>query len=301
MSCSNRPTLTHTRQVGDLFQPVTSSQPSAAAITDQPVTPGTGLTQEGGLRCARAPQSGSVPGARRWAGRVTGLVVGMPGTVIALVASAALVLMMVAGITMLATSSSPDPAVVGLTPGRLPAPVMPATSDEHLVTVAPIDAPAGFAPQTPAKAYSPDSPLVPAHQQPLRTAHRALPAAPAPPPAPDHGPVLPPPRSAPPPSTKTTDDAEYQTTTPSFHTEKRESPATDIEPCNCDSPRRKIPNQGDRPSKADQQPEPRAQQARYRSTSTAQESRISEQEKQDKQTMRPEAKAEPRPSPHRSP
>jgi len=180
VSRSNPPTQPQTRQVVDLFQPVTSSAPPAAAIADQPVTPMNGLNQDGELLSAPARQSGYARGARRWASRGARLVVGTPGAAVALAASAALVLV-VGGMTMLTTSSSTELAVTGLAPGRLPAPVMPVVSDEHPVTVAPIDAPAGFAPQAPAKAYSPDPPPVPAHQQPLPTAHRALPAPAAPP------------------------------------------------------------------------------------------------------------------------
>ena len=284
VSCSNPPTSPRTRQVRDLFQPVTSSQPPAAALTDQPIMPVTGLAQESELRSAPAPQSGYAPGARRWAGRGAGLVVGMRGTLIALVASAALVAVL-AGMTMSTTSSSIESAVTKLARGRLPAPAIPAISDEQPVTVAPIDAPAGFVQQTPAKAYSPDPFPAPAHRQPLPAAHRALPAAPAPPPAPDHGPVLFPwmasPPSPPPPSTGTTGDAGYWTIATGSHTENRESPTTDIKPCNCDSPRRKIPHHGDRPSKVDRQPAPRAQQMDYRSTSTAQEPRLNEEGEQD--------------------
>jgi hypothetical protein len=267
VSCSNPPTPPRTRQVVDLFHPVTSSEPPAAAMTDQPVTPLNELNQEGELLAAPAPQSGYAPVARRWAGRGAGLVVGMPGAVIALVVSAALVLVG-AGMTMFTTSSSTESAVAGLAPGRLPAPAMPAISDEQLVTVPSIDAPAGFAEQTPAKAYSPDHPPVPAHQQPLPTAHRAVPARLAPPPAPDHGPVLPPP------STVTTEDAESWTIATGSHAGKAESPVTDTEPCNCDGPRRRISNHGDRPSKVDRQRELRTQRAGYRSISTAQESTV---------------------------
>jgi hypothetical protein len=275
VSCSSPPTP-RTRQVRDLFQPVTSSQPPAAALTDQPISPVTGLAQEDELFSAPAPQSGYALGARWWAGRGAGLVVGMPWTVIALVASAALVVVM-AGMTISTTSSSTEPAVAELAPGRLPAPVIPAISDAQSVTVAPIDAPAGLAQQTPTKAYSPDPSPVPAHRQPLPAAHRALPA---PPPAPDHGPVFSP-WMMPPPSTMTTEDAEDWTITTGSHTENRESPTTDIEPCNCDSPRRKIPHHGDRPSKVDRQPEPRAPQPGYRSTGMAQEPRFSKEGKQD--------------------
>lgn len=292
---SNPPTQPLTRQVVDLFQPITSSEPPAAIITDQPVTPLNELNQDGAPRAAPAQPSGYASGARRWAG----LVVGTPGAVIALAASAALVLAM-AGMTMFTTSSSTESAVARLSPGRSPAPATPAISDDHLVTVSPIDAPAGFARQTPATAYSPDPPAVPAHQQPLPTAHRAVPARPAPPPAPDHGPALPPP-SSPPPSTVETEDAGYWTIAPGSHTGETESPRTDTEPCNCDYPKRKIHDDGDLPSGVDRHREPRAHRAAYRSTSTAQESRVSERREQDGQPARPDAKAGPRPSPNRGP
>jgi hypothetical protein len=291
VSCSNPSTSPRTRQVADLFQPITSSAPPAAAITDQPVTPMNELNQDGELLPAPARQSGYTRGPRRWASRGAGLVVGTPGAVAALAASAALVLVM-GGITMLTTSSPTELPVAGLAPGRLPAPAMPAVRDEHPVTVAPSDAPAGFAPQAPAEAYSPDPPPAPAHQQPLPAAHRVLPAPAAPPPAPDHGPVSSPPRSSPSSSTVTTEDAGYWTIPTDSHAEKAEPPTTDT-----DRPQRKIPDPGDRQSKIDRQRELQAQRAEYRSTSKAQESRIREQAKQDRQAARPDAKAGPRPSP----
>ncbi|MDQ3826657.1 MAG: hypothetical protein M3319_00425, partial [Actinomycetota bacterium] len=192
MSCSNPSTRPRTRQAGDLFQPVTSSQPTAAAITDQLVTPINGLNQDGELVAAPATQSGYASNPRRWAGRAAGLVVGTQGAVIALVASAALVLV-VAGMTMSTTSSPTESAVAGPTPGQLPATAVPTIGAEHPVTASPIDAPAEVAQQTPAVAYSPNPRPVPAHQQPSPPANRAVPARLAPPPAPDNGPVLPPP------------------------------------------------------------------------------------------------------------
>ena len=291
VSCSNPSTPPRTRQVVDLFQPVTSSAPPAAAITDQPVTPMNGLNQDGELRPAPARQSGYARGARRWASWGAGLVVGTPGAAVALAASAALVLV-VGGMTMSTTSSSTEQPVTGLAPGRLPAPVMPVVSDEHPVTVAPIDTPAGFVQQAPARAYPPDPPAAPAHQQPLPASHRALPAPAAPPPAPDHGPVSSPPRSSPSSSTVTTEDAGYWTSPTDSHAGMAESPTTDP-----DGPQGEIPYQGDRQSKIDRQRELRAQQAEYRSTSKAQGSKLKEQEKQDRQAARPDAKAGPRPSP----
>src|SRR5918997_2793216 len=77
-----------TRPAGDLFQPVTSSTPHPAALTIQPIAPVDGPEQGGELTSAPAPQSGFTSGARRWVGRGDGLMFGMPGTVIALAASA---------------------------------------------------------------------------------------------------------------------------------------------------------------------------------------------------------------------
>jgi hypothetical protein len=293
VSCSNPSTPPRTRQVADLFQPTTSSAPPAVAITDQPVTPMNGLDQDGELLPAPARQPGYVRGARRWASQGAALVVGTPGAVVALVASAALVLV-VGGITLSTTSSSTELPITGLAPSRLPAPVMPVASDEHPVSVAPIDTSAGSAQQAPAQAYSSDSPPVSAHQQPLPAAHRVLPAQAAPPPlppAPDHGPVSSPPRS-PSSSTVTTEDAGYWTIPTDSHAGKAGAPTTDT-----DRPQREIPNHGDRQSKIDRQREVQAQRAEYRSTSEARESRIREQARQDRQATRPDAKAGPRPSP----
>ncbi|MDT7711972.1 MAG: hypothetical protein QOG46_661 [Pseudonocardiales bacterium] len=298
VSCSNPSTPPGARQVADLFQPVTSSAPPIAGITEQPVAPMNGLHQDGELLSAPAPQSGYARGAWRWANRGAGLVAGTPGAVVALVASAALVLV-AGGMTMFTTSSSTELPVTGLAPARLPAPVMPAVSDEHPVTVAPIEAPAGFAQQAPTKANLPDPPPAPTHQQPLPAAHRALPAPNAPPSPPDHGPVLSPPRSSPSPSTVTTEDAGYWGIPTHSPAGKTESPTTNTEDCNCDGPQRKIPNHGDRQSEVDRQRELRAQGAEYRSTSKAQESRIREQAKQDRQAARPDAKPGHRPSPSR--
>lgn len=281
-------------QVADLFQPVISSAPPVAALIDQPVTPMNGLNRDGELPSAPARPSGYAQGARRWTSRGTGLVVGTPGAVVALVASAALVLV-VGGMTMFTTSSSTELPVVGLDPGPLPAPAMPAISDEHPVTVAPIDAPAGLALQAPATAYPPDPPPASAHQQPLPAAHRAPPAPGAPPPAPDHGPVLSSPESSPPPSTETTEDAGYWTMPTNSHPGMTESRRTDTEECDdCDGSKRKIPNHGDRQSKIDRQRELRAQQAEYRSRSRAQESTLREQGERDRQAARRDAKAGPR-------
>lgn len=288
------------RQVGDLFQPVTNPGPTAAAITDQPVTLIDGLNSDGGpfcapAPCAPAPQSGYASSVRRWAGRGAGLVVGTPAAVIALVASAVLVLV-AAGMTMSTTSSttsSPtESAVAGSAPSRLPAPAVPAVNDEHLVSVSPLDAPVGFARQAPAKAYSADTPPAPAHQQPLPAATRAVPARLAPPPAPDH---RPPPPSSSPPSPVTTEDAGYRSIDTGSYAGKPESTTADTEACNCGVPKRQIHNDGDRPTEVDRQGDPRAQRAGYRSTSTAPESRVGEEGSQDRQVARPDAEAGSRP------
>jgi hypothetical protein len=300
---SNPSTRPRTRQAGDLFQPVTSSQPPAAAVTDRlatPITPINGLNHGGELPAAPAPQSGYALGARRWVGRAAGLVVGTQGAVIALVGSAALVLV-VGGMTMSATSSHTESAVAGPAPGRLPASAVPAVSAEQPVTASPIDAPAESARQAPATVYySPSPPPVPAHQQPSPPANRVVPARLAPLPAPDHEPVLPPP-SSPPPSTVTTDNAGYWTITTGSRAEETEPPTIGTKPCNCDVAKREIHNQGDRSTEVDRRREYRAQRAEYRSTSGAREYRVSEDRKQERQAVRPGATTAPRPSPNREP
>lgn len=279
VSRSNASTHQCTRQAGDLFQPVTSSEPPAAAITDQ--------SDE--VLAVPAPQSGSASAARRWAGFRAGLVAGTPGAVIALVASAALVLV-VAGMTMSTTSSSTESAVAGPAPGRLPAPALPAISDDRLVAVSPVDASAGSAQQAPAKASAPAEP--PAQQQPSPRAIRVAQAQPASVRTADQGPVLPP-LSSPPPSTVTTEDAGYWTVTPGSHAAKPESPAPGTGPCNCDIPKRKIHNYRDRPSQLDRQRERRVQRARYRSASTTQEPGVSEKDEQVRRAAPPDAEAKP--------
>jgi hypothetical protein len=294
VSYSNPSTRPRGRQAGDLFQPVTSSQPPAVAITDQLVTPINGLNHDDELVAAPATQSGYVSNPRRWAGRAAGLVVGTQGAVIALVASAALVLV-VAGMTMSTTSAPTESAVAGPTPGQLPATAAPAIGDEHPVTDSPIDAPAESARQTPAVAYSPDSPPAPAHKQPSPPANRAVPARLAPPPSPNNGPVLPPP------STVTTEDAGYWTITTGSHAAKTESPTTGTQPCNCDDAKRQIHNYRDRSTEVDRGREYRAQRAEYRSTSMAGQSRVNGDRKQDRQAARPDAKTAPRPALDREP
>ena len=289
-----RSTRPRTRQAGDLFRPVTGSEPPTAAITDQPVTPLNGLNQVGEPRAAPVPRSVFPSRARRWASRGTGLVVGTPGAAIALVASSALVLV-VAGMTMSTTSSPAESAAVEPAPGRLAVPAPPAISNEDPGTVAPIEAPAASARQAPATVYSPDSPSASPHQQASPPANRAVPARLAALPAQDHGPVLPPP-SSPPPSTVTTEDAGYWTITTGPHAQEPESPMTDTEPCNCDVPKRRIHNYGDRPSAVDRQREAQAQRAAYRST--AQQARMNAERRQGRQPAQPDAEARPRPLPH---
>jgi hypothetical protein len=299
MSYSEPSTRSRARQAGDLFQPVTSSQPPAVVITDQLVTPINGLNHDDELVAAPATQSGYVSNPRRWAGRAAGLVVGTQGAVIALVASAALVLV-VAGMTMSTTSAPTESAVAGPTPGQLPVTAVPAVGDEHPVTASPIDAPAESARQTPAVAYSPEPPPAPVHKQPSPPANHAVPARLPSPPPPDNGSVLPPP-SMPPPSMVTAEDARYWTITPGSHAAKTESPTTGTQPCNCDAAKRQIHNYRDRSTEVDRGREYRAQRAEYRSTSMAGQSRVNEDRKQDRQAARPDAKTAPRPAPDREP
>lgn len=244
-----------TRPAGDLFQPVTGSTPRPAALTVEPVAPVDGPQQGGEQVSAPAPQSASTSGARRWVGRGDGLMFDMPGTVIALVASAALVLVLT-GVTVFTTSLSTESPVVGLTPDQLPAPVTPVISEGHPATVPPIDALVGPAGQTPAEASSPDLSPVAAHQQPVPAAHRLVSAPPTQtPPASDHGPVVPPPSS-----TVTTDEVRSRTVTTNSHTANTESQTTNTEPCDCDDTIRKVPTDGDRPPKADHHRGSQAQQ-----------------------------------------
>lgn len=213
----------HTRRVTDLFQPVTSPEP-VAALPVQPLAPLDGPEQDGELVSVPAPQSGDASGAPKWAHRGYGLVTGMPGSVIALVASAALVLVL-AGVTMFpASSSSAQSSVAALKPDRLPAPETPVISDAPPATVPAVEAPATPAGPVPAEASSPDkSAAMPAHQQLVPAAHHPVSVHPvsahprsARPvqtsPAPDHRPV------SPPPSTATTGDTGSRTVTTGSHT-----------------------------------------------------------------------------------
>lgn len=280
-----------TRPAGDLFQPVASSKPRPAALTVQPITPVDGPEQGDELMSAPAPQSGYASGARRWVGRGDGLMFGMPGLVIALVASVVLVLVL-AGVTVFTTSLSTESPVVGLNPDQLPAPVTPLISDGHPATVPPIDASAEPTGQTPAEASSPDPSPVAAHHQPVPTAHRLVSAPPAQtPPASDHGPVVPPPSS-----TVTTDDASSRTVTTGSHTANTESQTTNTEPCDCDDTTRKVPTHGDRPPKADHHRGPRAQQAGSAQRARPENPGSASKERRGP-TARPDAASGPRPSP----
>ncbi len=285
-----------TRPAGDLFQPVTSSTPHPAAVIVPPVAPVDGPEQGGEVLSAPMPQSGYASGARRWVGRGNGLMFGMPGVVIALVASVVLVLVL-AGVTMFTTSLSTESPVVGLDPGRLPAPVTPVISDGHPATVPVLDAPTGRAGQTPAEASSPDPSPVAAHQQPVPAAHRLVSAAPAQtPPASDHGPVGPPPSS-----TVTTDDTRSRTVTTGSHTANTESQTTKTEPCDCDDTIRKPPTDGDRPPQADHHRGPQAQQPgnpqRARPENPGPASKYKASKERRDRTARPDAASGSRPSP----
>jgi hypothetical protein len=281
-----------TRPAGDLFQPVTSSKPHQAAITVQAVAPVDRPQQGGELMSASASQSKYASGARRWVVRGDGLVLGMPATVIGLVASAALVLVL-AGVTVFTTSLSTEPPVVGLNPDQSPAPVTPVISDGHLGAVPVLDASAEPAGQLRAKASSPDPSPVAVHQQPVPAAHRPVPAAPAQaPPASDYGPVVPPPSS-----TVTTDDARSRTVvTGSQAANNTESRTTNTEPCDCEDTMRKVPTHGHRPPKADHHRGPQAQQAGSPQRARPENPRSASKERR-AQTVRPDAASGPRPSP----
>lgn len=283
------------QQVVNLFQPVTSSETFAAASADQPVTPINGHRDDGETLFAPAPPSGYRTSTRWWTGRAASLVTGTQGAVIALVASAALVLV-VTGITMSTNSSSTESPLAGLAPGRLPAPETTTISDPQPVTAAPVAAPAGVAQQEPVKAYVAGSQPGPPAERSLPVAHRALPAQPATPNAPDHGPVPPPPSSppsSPPPSWATTGDSQNWTFTSESYPERSAPEATGIQPC-CDDSMRRYPNRWDPPSRPDQQRDYRAPRTGYRSTSPAEESRVGRQyrfSEQDSQAGRPAAEA----------
>jgi hypothetical protein len=260
------------RPAGDLFQPE---------------------REQGGERVSvPAPAPGYAWGARWWVGRGDGLAFGVPGAVIALAASVALVLVL-AGVTVFTTSLSRGSAVVGPTQGRLPAPVTPVISDGHPAIAPSVDAPARPAEQTPAEASSPDpSPVAARQQQFVPAGHRAVSAPPAhTPPASDQGPVVPPPSS-----TVATDDARSRIVTADSNMENTESRTTNTEPCNCDDTMRKAPTHGDRKPKADHHRGPRAQQADCRQRALPEDQGSASEERRDR-TARPDAATEPRPSP----
>ena len=269
-------------RIVDLFQPVTTSKPPAAPITDRPVKPSTGRTQDSEPLFAPATLPGYSPTTRRWTGPVAGLLSGTQGAVIAVVASAVLVLV-VTGITLSRNSSSTGSAVAEFAADRPPAPGTPAINDPQPVTGAPVTAPAGFTPHA-TKAYPADSsavsapaqsppaahqPAPPAQQvvpaqpaQPAQQVVPAQPASPAPPQAPDQGPVSPPP-SSPPPSGATSEGPRHWTVSDSYsYSENTEPQPTD-----------RGPDHWGRPSRADQQREYRSPRDGYRTTSPAEESR----------------------------
>jgi hypothetical protein len=264
-------------RIVDLFQPVTSSKPPAAPITDrlagptnrpgQPVKLINGRTQDSEPLFAPATLPGYSPATRRRTGRVAGLLSGTQGGVVTLVASAVL-LLMVTGITMSRNSSSTGSAVAEFPPDRPPATATPAINDPQPVTGAPASAPAGFTPH----AYSADSSAIsapaqspPAAHQPAQPTQQVVPASPAPPQAPDQGPVSPSP-SSPPPSRATSEDPRYWTVSHSYSKNTEPQP-TDRESCNCG------PDHWGRPSRADQQREYRSPRDGYRTMSPAEESR----------------------------
>jgi hypothetical protein len=280
-------------RIVDLFQPVTSSKPPAAPSTDRPVKPLNGRTQDSEPLSAPATLPGFSSTTRRWTGPVAGLLSGTQGAVIALVASAVLVLV-VTGITLSRNSSSTGSAVAEFAPDRPPAPATPAINDPQPVTGAPTNAPAGFTPHATVKAYAADSSAVSAPAQSPPAAHQpaqqvvpaqpaqpivpAQPASPAPPQAPDQAPVSPPP-SSPPPSPATSEGPGYWTVSDSYSQNTQPQP-TDRNSCNCG------PDQWGRPSRADQQRQYQSPRDGYRATSPAEEprddrqSRFSERDRQ---------------------
>ena len=240
---------------------------------------------------APAPQSGYASGARRWVGRGDGLMFGIPGAVLALVASGVLVLGL-AGVTVFTISSSTESPLVGLTPDQLPASATSVISDGHPIPVPPIDASAEPVGPSPAQASSPDPSPAAAHLQPVPAAHRLVSAPRAQtPPASDHGPVVPPPSS-----TATADDVRSRTVTTGSHKANTESQTTNTEPCDCDDTTRKATTHGDRPPKADHHRGPPAQQA-GRPQRARPEKPESASEERRARTARPDAASGPRPSP----
>jgi hypothetical protein len=111
-------------RIVDLFQPVTTSKPPAAPLTDRPVKPINGRTQDSEPLFAPATLPGYSPATRRWTPRVAGVLSGTQGAVIAVVASAVLVLV-VTGITLSTNSSSTGSAVAEFAADRPPAAAIP--------------------------------------------------------------------------------------------------------------------------------------------------------------------------------
>lgn len=278
------------RQVVDLFQPVTSSWPPSAALTDQPLPPPPGDESP----AAPAPQPRVTPKARRWTGRGAGLVAGTPGAVIAVAVSVALVLMM-AGITLATTWSSSKSPHTGSTLGRPPAPAPAAPGDEQQATVTPPDAPGGDAGQLPATAYSPDPPAVP-EQRPVTSSHRVPPAAAIPPVA-DHGSVLPAP-SSPQPPTWAADDTENRAVSTGPRIGDTHSPKTATQPCNdCDGGMGEIRSPGDQPVGMGRSHEPGAQRSEYRSLRAAEERVREHEERVKRKKQEAQAGSQPEPDP----
>lgn len=156
-------------RIVDLFQPVTSSKPPVAPIigrlagptnrSDRPVKPINGRIQDSEPFFAPATLPGYSPATWRWTGRVAGLLSGTQGAVIAVVASAVLVLV-VTGITLSRNSSSTGSAVAEFASDRPPVAATPAINEPQSVTGAPVNAPAGFTSHATAKAYPADSSAV---------------------------------------------------------------------------------------------------------------------------------------------
>jgi hypothetical protein len=244
------------RPAADLFQPVTGLQPPPAVPIGQVVAPVNGASLDGPSRCAGAPQSKPGSNVRQWASHGSRLVAGTPGAVIAVVASAMLVLAMGA-MTLVNTSSSAQSPQAELATDRLPTPATPAIRDEP-VTVSPLDASAGFARQTPPTAPLPQPAARPAYRQPAPTTHRTRPEAPVAPPASHYAPLSPP-HPAIPPSAATADDPQSSTVFPGSPAGNTEPPAPDTGPCHCDAMMPTVAHHWDyRSPGADNPREPRA-------------------------------------------
>jgi hypothetical protein len=278
------------RQVGDLFQPVTSSEPPEAAIPTQPVVTNDGSEQDGDRLTVPGPQSGSASSSRKWARGGAGLVFGVRGAVIALGASAALVLVL-AGVTAFPTSSSAPSSVAAPKPGQLPTPGTSAIIDIPPATVPAADAPVQAAGLIPAQASSPESspdqPALSTHQQPVPAAHRPV-SAPAARtlPAPD-------PRPVPPPSTRTTTGNAGSPNAPGSQIKNTEPQTTNIEPCNCDDSMRRVPTHWEPPPKTDRQQGVHARNELHE-TNTNRDREASNKERPGR-TVRPDPPSQPDP------